>query len=245
MATVFQSSSKEYLRTTRGIFFEKYSEKASSVNDRPKLKILKYSTETENILPKNTNSEIIQNSLNTVQAAPRFHSEKALPATQACSSDLFLREISRAPFRGNKWLSSLELAARRAKLIGKTHVRTPQVRRLLPKRELVRKGSEKTAKSACPRRHAAPIRRPEKTLPTAQPRDRGRVPVGPDLSRLEVTSLLPPQSSDRKPAPQPTLLGRGGAPPLRAYEPATQIAADGYARPKKTRPARELPHQRD
>ena len=89
------------------------------------------------------NSEIIQNSLNTVQAAPRFHSEKALPATQACSSDRFLREISRAPFRGNKWLSSLELAARRAKLIGKTHVRTPQVRRLLPKRELVRKGSEK------------------------------------------------------------------------------------------------------
>ena len=118
-------------------------------------------TETENILPKNTNSEIIQNSLNTVQAAPRFHSEKALPATQACSSDLFLREISRAPFRGNKWLSSLELAARRAKLIGKTHVRTPQVRRLLPKRELVRKGSEKTAKSACPRRHAAPT--PQRT----------------------------------------------------------------------------------
>ena len=102
------------------------------------------------------NSEIIQNSLNTVQAAPRFHSEKAPPTAQACSLDLFLREISRAPFRGNKWLSSLELAARRAKLIGKTHVRTPQVRRLLPKRELVRKGSEKTAKSACPRRHAAP-----------------------------------------------------------------------------------------
>ena len=139
------------------------------------------------------NSEIIQNSQNTVQVAPRFHSEKDLPATQACSSDHFLREISRAPFRGNKWLSSLELAARRAKLIGKTHVRTPQVRRLLPKRELVRKGSEKTAKSACPRRHAAPIRRPEKTLPTAQPRDRGRVPVGPDLSRLEVTSLYPPK----------------------------------------------------
>ena len=94
-------------------------------------------------MPQNTNSEIIQNSLNTVQAAPRFHSEKAPPAAQACSLDLFLREISRAPFRGNKWLSSLELAARRAKLIGKTHVRTPQVRRLLPKRELVRKGSEK------------------------------------------------------------------------------------------------------
>ena len=182
------------------------------------------------------NSETIQNSLNTVQVAPRFHSEKALSAAQACSLDLFLREISRAPFRGNKWLSSLELAARRAKLIGKTHVRTPQVRRLLPKRELVRKGSEKTAKSACPRRHAAPIRRPEKTLPTAQPWDRGRVPVGPDLSRLEVTNLLPPQSSDRKPAPQPTLLGRGGAPPLRTYEPATQIAADGYARPRRPVP---------
>ena len=99
---------------------------------------------------------IIQNSLNTVQASPRFHSEKAPSTAQACSLDLFLREISRAPFRGNKWLSSLELAARRAKLIGKTHVRTPQVRRLLPKREVVRKGSEKTAKSACPRRHAAP-----------------------------------------------------------------------------------------
>ena len=99
--------------------------------------------ETENILPKNMNSEIIQNSLNTVQVPPRFHSEKAPPTAQACSLDLFLREISRAPFRGNKWLSSLELAARRAKLIGKTHVRTPQVRRLLPKRELVRKGSEK------------------------------------------------------------------------------------------------------
>ena len=143
MATVFQSSSKEYLRTTRGIFFEKYSEKASSVNDRPKLKIQKF-------------FRILGN---TVQAAPRFHSEKDPPAAQACSSDHFLREISRAPFRGNKWLSSLELAARRAKLIGKTHVRTPQVRRFLSKRELVRKGSEKTAKSACPRRHAAPTPR--------------------------------------------------------------------------------------
>ena len=48
-----------------------------------------------------------------------------------------INEISRAPFRGNKWLSLQELAARRAKLIGTTHVRTPQVRRLLPKRELV------------------------------------------------------------------------------------------------------------
>ena len=110
------------------------------------------------------NSETIQNSLNTVQVPPRFHSEKAPPTAQACSLDLFLREISRAPFRGNKWLSSLELAARRAKLIGKTHVRTPQVRRLLPKRELVRKGSEKTAKSACPRRHAAPTPQ-SKSLP--------------------------------------------------------------------------------
>ena len=146
-------------------------------------------------------------------------------------------EKYREPLSGAQ-MSELARArcARRAKLIGKTHVRTPQVRRLLPKRELVRKGSEKTAKSACPRRHAAPIRRPEKTLPTAQPWDRGRVPVGPDLSCLEVTSLLPPQSSDRKPAPQPTLLGRGGAPPLRTYEPATQIAADGYARPRRPVP---------
>ena len=87
--------------------------------------------------------------------------KSSFPLAQAGSLDLFLREISRAPFRGNKWLSLLELAARRAKLIGKTHVRTPQVRRLLPKRELVRKGSEKTAKSACPRRHAAPT--PQRT----------------------------------------------------------------------------------
>ena len=191
------------------------------------------------------NSETIQNSLNTVQVAPRFHSEKALSAAQACSLDLFLREISRAPFRGNKWLSSLELAARRAKLIGKTHVRTPQVRRLLPKRELVRKGSEKTAKSACPRRHAAPIRRPEKTLPTAQPRDRGRVPVGPDLSRLEVTSLLPPQSSDRKtrsPADAAREGRRAAATRLRA---GNSDRCRRVRQTQKTRPARELPHQRD
>jgi len=164
MATVFQCSEK---------YSEKYSEKHSekhkvlrrtlhrtekySEKHSEKHKVLRRTLHrTENILPKNMNSEIIQNSQNTVQAAPIFHSEKAHPATQACSPDLFLKEISRAPFRGNKWLSSLELAARRAKLIGKTHVRTPQVRRLLPKRELVRKGSEKTAKSACPRRHAAP-----------------------------------------------------------------------------------------
>ena len=46
----------------------------------------------------------------------------------------------------------------------------------------------------------------------------------------------PPPSSDRKPAPSPTLRERGGAPPLRAYEPATQIAANGYARPKRPVP---------
>ena len=47
---------------------------------------------TENILPKNMNSEIIQNSLNTVQVPPRFHSVKAPSTAQACSLDLLLRK---------------------------------------------------------------------------------------------------------------------------------------------------------
>ena len=126
------------------------------------LKILKYSSKTKNIQQKTTNSEVLQNPSDHRSSVSEISLRKSSPRWRcAGSSDLFLREISRAPFRGNKWLSSLELAARRAKLIGKTHVRTPQVRRLLPKRELVRKGSEKTAKSACPRRHAAPT--PQRT----------------------------------------------------------------------------------
>ncbi len=184
MATVFQSSSREYLRNILGnLSFEKYSEKYCRISKVQQKPII-FSEDHE----FRNNSEFSEHRSSCSEISLR----KTLPRQASYLLRIFLREISRAPFRGNKWLSSLELAARRAKLIGKTHVRTPQVRRFLSKRELVRKGSEKTAKSACPRRHAAPIRRPEKTLPTAQPRDRGRVPVGPDLSRLEATNLIPP-----------------------------------------------------
>ena len=133
-------------RNILGIFFEK------SLRNILGIFLEKYSTEEHEF---RNNSEFSEHRSSCSEISLR----KTLPHQASYLLRIFLREISRAPFRGNKWLSSLELAARRAKLIGKTHVRTPQVRRLLPKRELVRKGSEKTAKSACPRRHAAPTPR--------------------------------------------------------------------------------------
>ena len=114
-------------------FFEKYSEKYCRISNVQQEPII-FSEDHE----FRNNSEFSEHRSSCSEISLR----KTLPRQASYLLLVFLREISRAPFRGNKWLSSLELAARRAKLIGKTHVRTPQVRRFLSKRELVRKGSE-------------------------------------------------------------------------------------------------------
>ena len=129
----FKRISEKY---SLNLSFEKYSEKYCRISNVQQKPII-FSEDHE----FRNNSEFSGHRSSCSEISLR----KTLPHQASYLLRIFLREISRAPFRGNKWLSSLELAARRAKLIGKTHVRTPQVRRFLSKRELVRKGSEKTA----------------------------------------------------------------------------------------------------